>query len=154
MKVRPSTRKDIRGVLAVARKLPDWPQPRVVDLYYEHGFVAVESNKITGFISCSHEDGIPLISHLRIDPAKKRQGIGAKLIAAVMKEADKLGADRVRVLVMGWTRPFNQMYAETRKFYHALGFKVVKKHPIIKEGADQWRFFTLEKKCAERKHPM
>jgi ribosomal protein S18 acetylase RimI-like enzyme len=152
MKIRPSTRNDIRGMLAVAKMRPAWPQLAAIELYYEHGFVAVEGNRIIGFITCSHEDGIPLVTNLRIDPARGRQGIGSKLIAAVLKEADKLGATSVRVLVMGWTRPFNRMYAETRLFYQALGFKVVKKHPVIKEGGDQWRYYTLEKKCAEPDH--
>ncbi len=145
MKIRRSTRKDIRGMLAVAGRLTDWPQPLATELGYEHGFVAMAGNRMIGFVSVTHEEGLPVITYLRVDPARTRQGAGTKLVAAVLDEAKSLGAARVRVQAIGWTRPFNRMYAETLKFYEAQGFRVVKKHPVVVEEADRWRLYTLEK---------
>ena len=152
MKIRPFTRKDIRGMLAVARKLhPTWiHESRLkslpVDLHYQHGFVAVDGRKIAGFVSCSSEDGVPRICQLAVDPTMRRQGIGRKLVAAVERDLQKAGAGIVQVMAMGWTRPFSRPHAETRAFYSALGFEVVKKHPIHEEGEDRWRLYTYEKK--------
>jgi len=151
MRIRPFARKDIRGILAVARKLhPTWfhethLENMPIDLAYQPGFVAVDGSKIVGFISCSSDDGIPRISKLGVDPALHRKGIGRALVAAAETEARKAGAGLLHVMVMGWTRPFNRPYSETRAFYKALGFKVVRKHPIHEEGGDRWRFYTLEK---------
>jgi ribosomal protein S18 acetylase RimI-like enzyme len=145
MKIRAFTRSDVRGMLAVARKLhPKWVhESRLkslpVDLRYQHGCVAVGGGKIVGFISCSCEDGIPRVTRLGVDPALHRQGIGKALVAAAECDAQGAGADVLQVMAMGWTRPFCRHYADTRAFYKALGFKVVKKHPIHKEGADRWR---------------
>ena len=142
MKIRPFTRKDIWGMLAVARKLhPTWfHESRLksmpVDLHYQHGFVAVDGSKTVGFVSCSSEDGIPRICRLGVDPALRRRGLGRKLVAAVEKEARRAGAGTVQVMAMGWTRPFNRPHSETRAFYKALGFEVVRKHPIHEEGGD------------------
>ena len=152
MEIRPFTRKDIRGMLAVARKLhPTWfhethLKNMPIDLAFQHGFVAVDGSKIVGFVSCSSEDGIPRICRLGVDPAMRRQGLGAKLVAAVEKDVRRAGAGIVQVTAMGWTRPFNRPHSETRAFYKALGFEVVKKHPIHEEGEDRWRLYTLEKK--------
>ena len=139
-------------MLAVARKLhptsfhethlKDMP----VDLHDQHGFVAVDEKTIVGFVSCLSEDGVPRICMLGVDPDLRRKGIGRKLIAAVEKELRRAGAGVVHVTAMGWTRPFNRPYSETRAFYRALGFKPVKKHPIHEEGGDRWRLYTYEKK--------
>jgi len=139
-------------MLSVAKKLhPKWfhethLESMPIDLRYQNGFVAVEGSKIIGFISCSSEGGIPRISRLGVDPAMHRKGTGRKLVAAAEKDARKAGAGTFQVMVMGWTRPFNRHYSETRKFYKAMGFKPVKKHPIHVEGEDRWRLYTLEKK--------
>ena len=152
MKIRPFTRKDIRGMLAVAKKLhPKWiHETRLknmpIDLCYHHGFVAVDGKKIVGFISCSSEDGIPSIAQLGVDPSMHRKGIGRKLVASAEHEARKAGADALQAMTVGWTRPFYRPYAETCKFYKALGFKAVKKHRIHEEGGDRWRMYTFERK--------
>ena len=152
MKIRSFTRKDVRGMLAVAKKLhPKWfhethLKSMPIDLRYQHGFVAVDGSKIVGFISCSSEDGIPRICKLGVDPAMHRKGTGRKLVAAAEKELRKAGAGILQVMAMGWTRPFYRPYSETCKFYKAMGFKPVKKHPIHEEGEDRWRLYTFEKK--------
>ena len=151
MRIRPSTRRDVRGMLAVAKKLhPTWFHEThiidmPIDLQHQHGFVAVDQNKIVGFVSCSSEDGIPYICKLGVDPTMHRKGIGRRLVAAVEEDVRETGAGIVQVTAMGWTRPFNRPYSETRAFYKALGFKVVKKHPIRKQGGDRWRLYTYEK---------
>jgi len=139
-------------MLVVAKKLhPKWIhatrlKSMPVDLRYHHGFVAVDGNKIVGFISCSSEDGIPCISRLGVDPALHRKGIGRKLVAAIEHYVQKAGDNILQVMVMGWTRPFNRDFSETRAFYRALGFKITKKHPVHVDGGDRWRIYTLEKK--------
>ena len=141
-------------MLAVARKLhPTWiHESRLkslpVDLYYQHGFVAVDERKVVGFVSCSSENGVPRISRLGVDPAMRRRGIGRKLVAAIERDLRRAGAGIVQVTAMGWTRPFSRPYAETRAFYKALGFRVVKKHPIHEEGGDRWRLYTYEKEIS------
>ena len=152
MKIRPFTRKDIRGMLAVATKLhPRWLheihlKDMPIDLGFQHGFVALDGSKIVGFISCLSDDGTPSIDSLGVDPALRRQGIGRRPVAAAEKEVRKAGAGLLQVKVMGWTRPYNRDFVETRTFYRALGFEIVKKHPIHEEGPDRWRIYTLEKK--------
>lgn len=138
-------------MLAVARKLhPTWfhethLEHMPIDFRYQQGFVAVDGSKIVGYISCLSEDGVPQIDSLGVDPARRRKGIGSKLVAAAEKEARQAGAGILQVTAMGWTRPFNRPLSETLKFYRALGFRVVKRHPVHEEGADRWRLYTLEK---------
>ncbi|MHC4202488.1 MAG: GNAT family N-acetyltransferase [Planctomycetota bacterium] len=154
MKIRPFTRRDVRGMLAVAKKLhPKWfHESRLksmpVDLHCQRGFAAVEQNKIVGFISYSSEGGVPYIARLGVDPALHRKGIGRKLVAATEHDLHKTGADILQVTAMGWTRPVSRPHSDTLKFYSALGFKPVKKHPIHVEGGERWRLYTLEKKLS------
>jgi ribosomal protein S18 acetylase RimI-like enzyme len=149
MRIRSFTRRDIRGMLALARKLPEWPQSSPVDLHYARGFVAVEGKSIVGFIACSSEDGVSCIRTLRVDPGRQRQGIGTQLVAAAEGDARKAGAGALRVVVMGWTRPFQRRFSDALEFYKSLGFKTVRKHPTHQEGPDRWRYYTLEKNWGE-----
>jgi ribosomal protein S18 acetylase RimI-like enzyme len=152
MKIQPFTERDVRGMLAVAKKLhPKWYhevhiKSMPIDFRCQRGFAAVEKNKIVGFISYSSEDGIPRITRLGVDPALHRKGIGRRLVAATERVLQKAGADILQVEVMGWTRPLSRPHSDTLKFYKALGFKTVKKHPVHVEGRDRWRIYTLEKR--------
>jgi len=151
MKIRPFTRKDVRGMLAVARKLhPTWfhethLEHMPIDFRYQQGFVAVDGSEVVAYISCLSEDGVPQIDSLGVEPTLRRRGIGRKLVAAAEKETLQAGAGILQVMAVGWTRPFNRPLSETLKFYKALGFKVVEKHPVREEGGDRWRLYTLEK---------
>ena len=139
-------------MLAVAKKLhPKWfheshIKSMPVDLRCQLGFVAVEESRIVGFVSYSSEDGIPRITRLAVDPGLHRQGIGRRLVAATEHDVKKAGASVLQVDAMGWTRPIARQHTGTMKFYEALGFKVVKKHPVNVEGGDRWRIYTLEKR--------
>jgi len=154
MKIRPFTRKDIRGMLAVAKKLhPTWfhethLEHMSIDFRYQQGFVAVDGSKIVGYISCLSVDGVPRIDSMGVDPALHRKGIGRKLVATLERDLRQAGAGVLQVTAMGWTRPHNRPLSETLKFYQALGFRVVKKHPIHDEGKNRWRLYTLEKDLA------
>ena len=151
MKIRPFTRRDVRGMLAVARKLhPTWfhethLEHMPVGFRYQQGFVAVDGSKIAGYISLLSEDGVPRIDSLGVEPTLRRKGIGRKLVTAAEKDVRQAGAGILQVTAMGWTRPFNRPLSETLEFYKALGFKVVTKHPIHDEGGNRWRLYTLEK---------
>ena len=152
MKIRAFTRKDIQGMLAIAKKLyPKWYhwthlKSMPVDFCCQRGFAAFVQNKIVGFISYSSEDGIPRITRLGVDPALHRKGIGRKLVAATEHDLQKAGAGILQVMAMGWTRPISRPHSDTLKFYKSRGFKIVKKHPVHVEDGDRWRIYTLEKK--------
>ena len=139
-------------MIAVARKLhPRWvPEVHIaampVDFRCQRGFVAVERKRIVGYVSYLSEEGIPRIARLGVDPALHRKGIGKRLVAAVEREVSRAGADVLRVEAMGWTRPVASQHAETMKFYLALGFKTVRKHPVHVEAGGRWRIYTLEKR--------
>ena len=139
-------------MLAVARKLhPTWfheshLEAMPIDFRYQQGFVAVDADKIVGYISCLSDDGVPRIDSMGVQPELRRRGIGRKLVAALERDVRKAGAGTLQVTAMGWTLPFNRPPSETLKFYKALGFKVVQKHPVNEEGRDRWRLYTLEKR--------
>jgi len=152
MKIRPFTARDVRGMIAVARKLhPRWiPEVHIatmpVDFRCQRGLVAVERKRIVGYVSYVSEDGIPRITRLGVSPALHRKGIGKRLVAAVEREVKRAGAKALQVEAMGWTRPVASQHADTMRFYAALGFKTVRKHPIHVEAGGRWRIYTLEKR--------
>jgi ribosomal protein S18 acetylase RimI-like enzyme len=121
----------------------------LVDLKFQRGFVAVSGSEIVGFVSCSSGDGVPCVTYVGVIPARSRGGLGTRLVETAANEALVAGAPILRVVVMGWTRPYNKQTAGTRHFYKSLGFETVKKHPIRREdNGDQWRLYTLEKALA------
>lgn len=77
-----------------------------------------EKSRIQGFIGVSKKN----IEMLFIDPAHFRMGLGKKLISFAVKQ---LGAEKVDV---------NEQNPNARGFYEAIGFKVVNRSPVDKQG--------------------
>lgn len=82
--------------------------------------VAEEDGQVVGFLALSF---VPVLSGLRaliddlaVDPAYRRQGIGAALVEAAVQRADRRGATHLLV-------DTSRGDPDTRDFYHACGFE-------------------------------
>ena len=62
-------------------------------------FVAEEEGRIMGAILCGHDGRRGCISHTAVDPAYQRQGIGRKLLEAVLKAMKEEGIHKVNLVV-------------------------------------------------------
>jgi ribosomal protein S18 acetylase RimI-like enzyme len=151
MKIRKYTSKDITGMIRVAKTLPSWFTKEAcknmkIDFPLQYGYVAINNNKLVGFISGSSQDGITKISWLGINKKDRNKGIGKKLILRLEKDFKKIGAKKMQVKTVGWTNPLEKDYAQTRKFYKRAGFdKLVKKSGIKIEGKWKSKMYTYEK---------
>jgi ribosomal protein S18 acetylase RimI-like enzyme len=132
MRVRKMAPKDRKGILRVAKRLsPTWFTSKAVayhipvDVALDKGFVALEGDKIIGFLIYHSAYGEPFISWLGVDPRFQRRGAGTRLIAALENEAISAGAAQLRVETVSSRVPYRP-YEPTRAFYKKMGFRLEK----------------------------
>lgn len=126
--IRPLTLPDISACERILRALPDWfgledaIQRYLVHLGSLDGYVAEVDGEVVGFVGLlRHNTGSVEIDVIAVSPARRGQGIGAALVRVV---EDSLQARRPLLLhtkTLGPSDP-DLNYAETRKFWAALGF--------------------------------
>lgn len=73
-------------------------------------FVLQNDNKITAAATLSHRLGIYILDYIAVDVSLRRDGVGAKILGEILKEARLLGADKV------------YLTAKTPGFFKSQGF--------------------------------
>jgi GNAT superfamily N-acetyltransferase len=105
--------------------------------------VAVEKNKVVGFLSYFAADGNIMINWLGIKKDCRRKGIGTALLKWIEKEARKLKSKYLRAETL--SEKYNyKPYQDTRDFYYKNGFKKIAERKAIRKGWDDQ--ILLEKK--------
>lgn len=113
----------------IARSMPDWfgIEEGLQDLRHclatEAGLVALHHNEVAGFITITRPfPETREITWMAVSPRHHRQGIGRALVEALAAQATDEGATLLHVKTLADLHPSPE-YAQTRAFYHALGFQ-------------------------------
>lgn len=121
----------------VLRTLPRWFGIENALLEYAHNtarlptFVAKFEEQIVGFISLqAHFSEAWEVNCVAIDSEYRGRGLGRMLQARAEEWLVGQGAYILQVKTLAKSHP-SAAYAETRKFYHALGFKPVEVFPTL-----------------------
>ena len=140
---------DHHAILDIARNLPDWFNERGLaqmaqDLQSQRGFVAQRNGRVVGFATWhSLGDDTADLSWLAVAKGFHRQGIGSALVETLLH---RLHADQVRYLEVSTVADSvdDEPYANTRKFYRALGFRDLRVDPSFwGEGTDRYDRLVL-----------
>lgn len=132
MQIRPATPADTEAMLAVARRLPQWftqagCEQMSRDFLVHHGAVAIVDDQVAGFVTWwpADEPGAMDMTWLGVDPGLRGGGIGRRLVVTMLDASRAAGAHTAVVSTLAATCDYPP-YAETRAFYHALGFTDVR----------------------------
>src|SRR5204862_6737284 len=89
----------------------------------EEGLVAAEgpAEPVVGFLTFSVDTDAAEITWMAVDPGRRRAGVGAALIAALVDRLAHEGVRRLIVKTLSSREPY-EPYAETRAFYRSMGF--------------------------------
>jgi GNAT superfamily N-acetyltransferase len=125
--------EDHGDVLRIARGLPQWFTAKGLDaiardLPHHHGYVALRGRSIVGFITHFTCQGGGRIGWVGVQPHLHRQGIGRRLVNAVVEELRRRGFDRLEVSTLSDSVEY-EPYERTRAFYLAMGFAVTTRIP-------------------------
>jgi len=125
--VRPIEEGDGPQILLLASTLSAWFTPRGLadmarDLEAHGGFVAVRGGRVLGFLLWApggHE--VARLTWMGVDPGHRRRGIGRALLEVLVAHLRRAGYRVLEVDTVADTVPY-EPYAETRRFYRAMGF--------------------------------
>jgi ribosomal protein S18 acetylase RimI-like enzyme len=114
--------------LDVIRSLPEWYgyegalEEVAAALETQQGFVATEGAVVTGFVAIKpcYDESLE-ITYLAVHADHRRSGVGRSLVGAVADYARERGVSSVCLLTLGPTSG-SAHYAETVRFYQAIGF--------------------------------
>jgi ribosomal protein S18 acetylase RimI-like enzyme len=115
------------------------------DIHFQKTLIAVDEDRVVGFISIYSEDGNPFIGWLGVDVANHRRGIGTFLVEQAIHEVVQLGGSSLRVETVVEQDPPDGSYDLTRKFYDARGFVVESQSEIKTYGAFFYRMGVMVK---------
>lgn len=122
---------------SIGRALPDWfgIEEGLRELRQaaesQGGFVAVVDNDIVGFITLEqHFPESWEVTWMAVHPDHHRRGIGRRLIDAVLVPCRAAGATFLLVKTLADMHPSPE-YAQTRAFYHAMGFRRLQVFPDL-----------------------
>jgi ribosomal-protein-alanine N-acetyltransferase len=119
---------DAEGIVAVARALPEWfnaeGQASIArEAREQAGWVAVEAGRVAAFALWVRRGAKGAeLTWMGVTPARRRSGIGARLLDAVCADAADNGAAYLDVSTVADSVAYAP-YAETRAFYRACGFE-------------------------------
>ncbi len=125
--VRSLQKEDAETVLALARDLGKWFNEEglaqiVRDLESHAGYVAIQGNRIVGFITWAPIDTeVANLTWMGVAEELQRRGIGTALLAAVLADLRSSGFRRLEVSTVADSVEYDP-YARTRRFYRARGF--------------------------------
>jgi ribosomal protein S18 acetylase RimI-like enzyme len=126
MEIRVFQECDEREVIALWTKVFAYPEPRndpaavirqKMAAQRELFFVAVADGKVVGTVMGGYDGHRGWIYSLAVDPAHRRQKLGAALVTHVERALEQLGCPKINLQVL----PSN---AATVEFYETLGFRV------------------------------
>ena len=128
MKILRMKSKHYQGILKITNNLKEWFDELgrkfiAIDIKHQEGFVAIENNNVTGFVSLFVYNGALNIGWIAVKRGNHRKGIGEKLINATINYAKKLKINTIKVYTLGDSVKYKP-YEATRNFYYKQGFKV------------------------------
>ena len=142
MKIRPIQPKDHSAILEVASALSDWfdadARNRAIptDLRHQQGFVALEEERVCGFITFYVAEGRLLISWLGVRPEDQRRGIGARLLGYAEEFGRAHGLEEIGTYTLGDSVDY-EPYEATRRFYARQGFGVYQRSKTDNPGCPE-----------------
>ncbi len=147
MKIVKSNTQQIMEAIKIAKKLSEWFTKEAIknmktDFKMNHVIVAIDKDKVIGFLCYTSNGGKALIIWLGVDKEYQRKGIGKRLLDWLEKETKKLGLYYIETETLPEEDDYKP-YRQTRNFYYKNGFRRVHyKKASIKGWDDQ---IVLEK---------
>jgi len=148
MKIRQATEKDKKEAMAIAKSLKEWfnkdgIKSMAIDFKMNHLMVAIEKEKVLGFLSYTTYSGKMLLLWMGVKKDLQRKGVGKALLNSLLKESKKLKLYSIEVETLPEEDVY-EPYERTRVFYYKNGFeRVLYKKARVKGWDDQ---IVLEKK--------
>ena len=134
--------KYVKGAAAVAGSLPAWfdadSRQRVIpiDLRYQDGFIALDGEKVIGFITLFVAEGRVNIGWMGVTPDYHYQGIGRSLVGAAADYCKQREIDELATYTLGDSVEYAP-YDATRAFYYSLGFEVYQRSQADNPGCPE-----------------
>lgn len=147
---------DRAAILELARNLPDWFNAQGLvqmaqDVRSHQGVVAVEAGRLVGFATWHVMDSETAdLSWLGVAKEVHRKGIGSALVRLVLS---RLRTEGIRYLEVSTVADSvdDEPYANTRKFYRAMGFRDLRVDPSFwGEGKDRYDRLVLRVDIEDR----
>ena len=148
MKIRQATKKDKKEAGAIAKTLHEWFNKEglknmALDFKMNSLIVAVEKEKVFGFLCYTSYCGKMLLMWMGIKRDLQRAGVGKALVDWLVKESKRLELYSIEVETLPEEDVY-EPYERTRAFYYKNGFKrVLYKKARVKGWDDQ---IVLERK--------
>ena len=117
------------GVIEVAQALPEWfdgdarNRAIPIDVRFQKGNVALQEQRVIGFILLNVSEGRVNISWMGVHPEFHHQGVGHALIAAAEDYCRLIGLDELATYTLGDSVDYAP-YVATRAFYASQGFTI------------------------------
>lgn len=127
IRIRPAQGSDRGRMLDLARTLDEWFNDEGLvrmerDLDQHGGFVAVDGDRLVGFITWRRIDSANAdLSWLAVAREQHRKGVGTMLLRALMDRLRSDGVGRLEVSTVADSLDYAP-YSQTRAFYRARGF--------------------------------
>ena len=140
MKIRKADKKDIEDSLSIVEELKEWFTKEAiknmkVDFTVNNLVVAVEKNKVVGFLCFNYYEGIFKILWMGVKKNLQSSGIGSLLVKWLEKEAKKIKSKSIEVETLTDEDDY-EPYKLTRAFYYKHGFKKLYIKKARKKGWD------------------
>ncbi len=125
--LRPIQEGDVPAILLLARTLDKWFNPEGLrkmahDLAVQGGFVAVRAERILGFVTWEPlDERLAELTWMGVAEAEQRAGLGRALLAALVEELRRLRFRELEASTVADSVDY-EPYADTRRFYRAMGF--------------------------------
>lgn len=148
MKIRQATEKDKKEAMTIAKSLKEWfnkdgLKNMAIDFKMNHLIVAIEKERVLGFLSYTTYSGKMLLMWMGVRRNIQRAGVGKELVDWLVKESKKLKLYAIEVETLPEEDVY-EPYERTRAFYYKNGFqRVLYKKARVKGWDDQ---IILERK--------
>jgi len=142
MIIREMTWDDHTGVIRVVESLPEWFDQTTrshsipIDIQHQSGFVAVQDDRVVGFVTLYVAEGRLQIGWLGVGKEFRGKGIGKALLQRVEKRALELGLAEVATYTLGDSVDYPP-YELTRLFYFRNGFEVYQRNQTDNPGCPE-----------------
>lgn len=140
VKIRKAKKNDFESSLQIAKSLPKWFTPDAIknmekDFVKHNLLVALEKEKVIGFLGFSIKKNYSQLIWLAIKKEYQKRGIGSKLLKKLIDITKKHKKQKIRVETLSDLEKYKP-YDLTRAFYYKNGFKKVAVKQPIKPGWD------------------
>lgn len=141
MKIQPLAVSHIPEISEMIKGLEAWfdesAQRHIpMDLRFQRGFVAVDTDGVVGFVSCVFLEGALWIAWIGVSRNRRRLGIGAGLLEAVENLAREMGTSQIRTWTLGESVDYPP-YNSTRQWYYKHGFRVYRRSKTDNPGCPE-----------------